>query len=88
MDRHTADRLERIIASLSEHIDVLGACGCSEARQLLSIARLDLQMKVHGISDSELRALRRALDHQEPRGASGDVVEFAPAQRAEKKSTG
>jgi hypothetical protein len=86
MDRHTADRIEGIIAALSEHIDVLAACGFAEARQLLSIAKLDLQMRVHGISDQELRALCDALEDRPCANPPADVIEFAPARRS-KKST-
>ena len=79
MNKETAERLERIVASLTEHIDVLRACGLSEAPQLLSIAKLDLQMRIHGISDDELNALCDVLEMQESPKLTADVIQFRPA---------
>ena len=87
MDSDTADRLAGIVASLNEHIEALDSCGLREARQLLSVVRLDLQMRIHGISDAELRALCEVLERQKYRQPPSNVIAFAPRQR-KKKSTG
>ena len=87
MDSDTADRLAGIVASLNEHMDELDSCGLREARQLLSVVKLDLQMRIHGISDDELHALCEVLEQQQYRQLPSNVVAFAPRQR-KKKWTG
>jgi hypothetical protein len=87
MNRHTAAQLQGIVASLGEHIDVLRACGLPEARQLLSIAKLDLQMRIYGISDEELHAFCAALERQHRARVIGKVLKFAPRPK-DNKSTG
>jgi hypothetical protein len=69
----TKERLEQIVTSLSQHIDTLHACGLHETRRLLAIAKLDLQMRIHDISDAELRA---ALETKCGRKATAEVIEF------------
>jgi len=86
MNKETANRLEGIVASLTEHIDVLRACGLSEARQLLSIAKLDLQMRIHGISDEELHALCDVLEMQECPKLSAEVIKFTPSHHKDNKT--
>jgi hypothetical protein len=76
MKKCTEDRLEEIVTSLSQHIDTLHACGLHETRRLLSIAKLDLQMRIHGISDAELRALCATLEAKCGRRATAEVIEF------------
>lgn len=88
MDKDTADRLEEIIASLSQHIEVLRACGLSEARRLLCIAKLDLQMRIHEISDAELRALCDALERKDRPTDPGEVINFGPAKGRKRETTG
>jgi hypothetical protein len=86
MNRHTAAQLQGIVASLGEHIDVLRACGLPEARQLLSIAKLDLQMRIYGISDEELRAFCKALERQYCTRETGEVLKFTPRPKAAKSA--
>jgi hypothetical protein len=81
MNSETADRLRGIVASLNEHIDVLRACGLSDARQLLSIAKLDLQMRIHGISDEELRAFCEALEMQDRPNLTAEILAFRPRKK-------
>jgi hypothetical protein len=84
MDSDTADRLAGIVSSLGEHMDTLDSCGLREARQLLSVVKLDLQMRIHGISDHELRALCEVLERQQYRQLPGNVIAFTPRQRKKK----
>jgi hypothetical protein len=72
----TKERLEQIVTSLSQHIDTLHACGLHETRRLLAIAKLDLQIRIHDISDAELRALCAALETKCGRKATAEVIEF------------
>ena len=71
MNADTAKRLEEIVAVLDEHIAVLRDLGFSDSAMILRIAKLDLQTKIHGISEGELRALSDALEARlaEPAGA-------------------
>jgi hypothetical protein len=87
MNRDTTAQLQGIVASLGEHIDVLRACGLPEARQLLSIAKLDLQMRIYGISDEELHAFCAALERRQCARVNGKVLKFTPRAKAA-KSTG
>ena len=87
MNRDTTARLQAIVASLSEHIDVLRACDLPEARQLLSIAKLDLQMRIYGISDEELHAFCAAIEKEHRARVTGKVLKFTPRLKGV-KSTG
>ncbi len=88
MNRDTAVRLQGIVASLGEHMDVLRACGLPEARHLLSIAKLELQMRLYGISDDELRAFCAAIERQHRRpSVTGKVLKYTPRAKSV-KSTG
>jgi hypothetical protein len=87
MNRNTAAQLQGIVASLGEHIDVLRDCDLPEARQLLSIAKLDLQMRIYGISDAELRAFCKELERRRCARVTGKVLKFTPRPKAA-KSTG
>jgi hypothetical protein len=71
------DRLASIVASLSEHMEVLRQCGFDETRQLLACAKLDLQMRIHGVTDDELRALCELLDRRQAPATHGNVIVFA-----------
>lgn len=54
--------LESIIKSLDEHIAVTRSQNLSLTTQLLAMAKLNLQMTLHEITDQELRELCGAVD--------------------------
>jgi hypothetical protein len=58
-------RLRSIIASLEENRVALLESANSEAADILSIAILQLQMRLHRIADSELKALCQTMQLQE-----------------------
>ena len=60
MDR--TERLNGIVAALNDYIDVVRAYDLDETAALLRMAKLDLQMRIHDISDAELQALCEALE--------------------------
>ncbi len=67
MDR--TERLNGIVAALNDYIDVVRAYELDETAALLRMAKLDLQMRIHDISDVELQALCEALERgQAPSG--------------------
>jgi hypothetical protein len=51
---------------------------------MLAIAKLDLQMRLHGISDEELNALCEALESANQRSQTGKVIDLA--SRASRKA--
>lgn|GEM_PF-2690005 len=67
MDR--TERLNAIVAALNDYIEVVRAYELDETAALLRMAKLDLQMRIHDISDEELQALCEALERgQAPSG--------------------
>jgi hypothetical protein len=59
MDR--TERLNGIVAALNDFIDVVRAYDLEDTAALLRMAKLDLQMHIHDISDEELQALCEAV---------------------------
>jgi ribosomal protein S13 len=64
IERHLTELLE----TLEHYIDVTSGFGLDLAAWLLRMAKLDLLMRLHGISDEELQALREALDDPKSTG--------------------
>jgi hypothetical protein len=62
MPTDRTERLNVIVAALNDYIDVVRACDLDETAGLLRMAKLDLQMRIHHISDEELQALCEALE--------------------------
>lgn len=70
------ERLNRIVAALSEYIGVVRGYDMQETAVLLDMAKLDLQTRIHAISDREFRALCDALEFRQ-RGVPADGSETA-----------
>src|SRR5262245_3838847 len=51
------EQLSSIVTALTGYIDVVRSFHLRETAVLLDMAKLDLQMKIHAISDRELHAL-------------------------------
>ena len=77
MTEDMAERLQAILATLDDHIDVLRRFELDGTAHMLAIAKLDLQMRVHGISDEELSALCEALESTRHRSRNGKVIDLA-----------
>jgi hypothetical protein len=76
MDR--TERLNGIVAALNDYIEVVRAYDLDETAGLLRMAKLDLQMRIHDISDVELQALCEALERgQELAGRGGNGTGLA-----------
>ena len=54
-------RLKEIAGTLERDIDDIEALGLDFTAELLRIAKLDLLMRIHGISEEELQAFGDAL---------------------------
>ena len=63
--RFDAGHSGRIAGALSDCIEKLAAAGFHGTADLVRLAKLDLLVRVHGIDDSELDALRLSLQAEE-----------------------
>jgi len=80
MPDDVAARLNEIVRALERDIDVTAALGLDFTAGLLRMARLDLLMHVHGISDGELQALGDALS-AENLSPEGNVIDLGRRKR-------
>jgi len=62
MPMDKTERLNGIVAALNDFIDVVRAYDLEDTAALLRMAKLDLQMQIHDISDEELQALCEAVE--------------------------
>jgi hypothetical protein len=69
-------RLEGLLALLERQIEELEELGAQETAKLLRIARLDLKMRMHNVSDKELRELCAAIERQTAPPESARVIAF------------
>ena len=74
-------QLGEIVTSLNEYIDVMRSCDLHDTAYLLSVCKLDLQMRIHEISDDELRAFCDALEEAISSQATGVVIDLQPRAR-------
>jgi len=77
MTKDTAERLPAVLAAIDDQIDVLRSLGLDGTARLLAIARLDLQMRLHGISHQELDALCEALESTNRHARPAEVIDLA-----------
>src|SRR5207245_2698915 len=57
------EAIERFMLQLDAQITAANKLNIPEIKLLLNMARLDLQMRLHGISDHELKSLSSMLEH-------------------------
>ena len=62
METNRIERLSSIVSALSTYIEVASAYELEETAELLRIAKLDLQMRIHVITNQELQALCDVLE--------------------------
>jgi hypothetical protein len=62
METNRTERLNNIVSTLSAYIDALCAYDMEETAELLRVVKLDLQMRIHGITNEELKALCDVLE--------------------------
>ena len=65
MEASTTIRLSDIVAALDAHGHHVRRLGLKQTALLLEMAKLDLQMRIHDITDIELDALCKAIERQE-----------------------
>jgi len=62
MSAFVMNRLKSILESLDRHIEEIEQLRLPDTARLLAIARLDLQMKIHGVSDDELTSFCSVIE--------------------------
>lgn len=62
MEADLTDHFDAMLRTLDRYIGMTTACGFTDTARLLSMAKLDLQMRIHGIDDSEIQELARMLE--------------------------
>jgi hypothetical protein len=68
MEASTTTRLSDIVAALDAHVRHVRRLGLKQTALLLEMAKLDLQMRIHDITDVELDELCKAVERH------GDAV--------------
>jgi hypothetical protein len=76
MPKDAVRELQAIVDATHRHISDLQACGLEGTAKLYAIALLDLQTKLHRISDEELDAFCKALQCKDAAGPQ-NVIDFA-----------
>jgi hypothetical protein len=77
--------LSEILTSIEQHIETSRELGLHDTKNLLEIIRLDLQMKLHGVSAQELRALVDAVKSAAQSAATRPQDARPDAPRAERR---
>jgi hypothetical protein len=62
MEANTDERLEQAVATLNELIEMMRANGRGDSVLFLEMAKLQVQLDLHGITDEEFFALCEALE--------------------------
>jgi hypothetical protein len=70
------EELQGIVEATQRHIQYLRSAGLGSTAKIYEIALLDLQTKLHGISDAELKAFCEVLQQKQPATAE-NVIDLA-----------
>ncbi len=76
MTKDEAARLQAIVDATDQHIAELRSSGLQETAKIFAVAKLDLQTKLHGISDEELDVFCEMLKASRGLGRA-DVIDLA-----------
>jgi hypothetical protein len=77
MTEDMSEKLQAIIRAVENHISELRTLGFEDIAGIFTIAKLDLQTKLHGISDEELTAFCGALEAAAGLATEAEVIELA-----------
>ena len=78
---NSEQRLHSIVTTLEQCRAILAGSGNSETAQLVSLAILELRMKLNGIAEAELRALCDAMTPEEERADQARAPKSEQGQR-------
>jgi hypothetical protein len=84
MNDEMLEQLREMAATLGTQIDIARRHGLKDTALLLSMAKLDIDLKIHGISEGELRALTDVLEARRAESASATVIDLM-ARKAGKR---
>ena len=84
MNDDMREQLREMATMLGTQIDVVRRHGFKDTALLLSMAKLDIELKIHGISEGELRALTDVLGARRSESASATVIDLM-ARKAGKR---
>ncbi len=73
MEMSMTTRLSDIVAALDTYIGHLRKLGLKQSALLMDMTKLDLQMRIHDITEVELDALCKAIERQDD-----DTVQASP----------
>jgi hypothetical protein len=76
MNEETVDRLREMAAMLESQVAVARRLGLKDTALLLAMAKLDVELKIHGISEGELRALTDALEERRSQAMGATVIDL------------
>ena len=82
MEASTTTRLSDIVAALDAYVRHVRRLGLRQTALLLEMAKLDLQMRIHDITDIELDALCKAIERQEDHGSEPESSSLPAAMNA------
>jgi hypothetical protein len=88
METGMDERLDSLIGSLSAQISFLRSSGLNEPAKLLEMAKLEIQLRIHTISDQELRELCSLQHGQEQTAADASPDRFMTREPVGVSSTG
>jgi len=77
MTEDMPEQLQAIISAVENHMRVLRTFGLDDTARIFAIAKLDLQARLHGISDHELDAFCEALESAVGVASEAEVIELA-----------
>ena len=75
MTKDRAARLQAIIDAMDQYITELRSFELHDSAKIVAVAKLDLQTRLHGISDEELRAFCQVLEAKGGLGGA-DVIDL------------
>ena len=76
MTEDVADRLRSILTVTQTQIDSLRSMGLLDTAKIFALAKLDIQTKLHGISDQELLAFSNALRATCDRAPEAEIIDL------------
>ena len=82
MEASTTIRLNDIVAALDAYVRHVRRLGLKQTALLLEMAKLDLQMRIHDITDIELDALCKAIERQEDHASEPASSSLPPVMNA------
>jgi hypothetical protein len=75
-----AKQLQAIVTATNQHIRTLQALGLGNTARMFAIARLDLLMQMHGISDEEFKAFCDLLESGAGVASEAEVINLAASK--------